>query len=245
MLVLCLAVNLSCETAILADNSKKIIFSPNRFGEEQIRLMLADRPEMKKMIKDQDPIWKWAVKQFEGESGHNRIYWNNQDLYDKGFEYDSEHHYDTYKKTGFIRLRKLDRFGKPTSTEKLIYFLVFELNNIQSSPKFKAVIQSALKGDMTEDQWIEKNTRIEYEAYRKTIDFYKTVFFPLAKTRHFHLHPFHWGADGPTTYAGWIARYDDRSEYPWSYWGKYYRTVIEPSVKYLKKERETDASLTR
>ena len=206
-----------------------------QFGEQQVKKMLVDRPQMAKILLKNEPIWPWAVRQLAGEAANQRIYWNSSALSDKGFEYDSDHSAPEPGEPGYIRLRKTDKYGKPMAAHRLLAALVFECYNINSSPAFDRVYQAVLKGKLSKDQYIEQNAQIEFEATRRTANFYRTVFEPLAKNRQYEIDPLYWEAESPTTYTAWRAQYTDRAGYPWSFWGKNYDESIVPYLKAVKK----------
>lgn len=210
-----------------------------QFGEQQLQTMLHDRPQMVNIIMQNEPIWPWAVRQFAGEAANQRIYWNSNELSDKGFEYDSDHSYPTKARLGCIRLRKTDEHGKALAPDRLLSAFVFECNNIRNGPAFHSVYETSLKGKISREQFIEQNTQIEFAATKRTADFYETVYLPLAQRRHYTVTPAYWEADSPKNYTDWIARYKDPAKYPWSYWGKYYDESIVP---YLKSVKNYDAS---
>lgn len=199
-----------------------------RFGEQQLQKMLIDRPELNKVIFKQDPVWRWAIRQFAGEGAKARIYWNSGDLSCKSFEYDAEHNYPLPTQQGCIRLRKTSQFGTPVLGEKLLSGFVFECYNIRNGPAFEKTNKAALTGAITKEQFIEQNTKIEYEAVSKTAKFYKEVYLPLATKRQSKTDAYLWGTYEPTKYADWRARFKDRTRYPWSYMEKYYDSLIKP-----------------
>lgn len=205
-----------------------------QFGEQQVKTMIVDRPQLAKILLKNEPIWPWAVRQFAGEAANERIYWSPGAV-GGGFEFDSEQSPPDRGTAGFIRLRKIDEHGKPLAPNRLLAAFVFECFNIRGGPAFDSLYEEALTGALSKDQYIEKGTRIEFAATRKAADFYRNIYLPLAKKRHYELDPFYWEAESPTTYAAWRAQYTDRSEYPWSFWGKYYDESIVPYLEAVKK----------
>jgi len=219
----------------------KATLSPQdlQFGEQQVQKLLIDRPRLAKVLLKNEPIWPWVVRQFAGEAAGQRIYWNSSALNDKDFDYDADHSAPEPGEPGYIRLRKTDKYGQPMAAERLLAALVFECYNINNSPAFDRVYQAALKGNLSQDQYIEQNAQIEFEAGRKTATFYHTIFEPLARKRHYNTAPLYWEAESPATYAAWRAQYTDRTGYPWSFWGKYYDESIVPYLKAVKKYKAT------
>lgn len=205
-----------------------------QFGEQQVKKMIADRPQLAKILLKNEPIWPWAVRQFAGEAANERIYWSSGAV-GGGFEFDAEQSPPDGGKPGFIRLRKTDEHGKPLAANRLLAAFVFECFNIRGGPAFDSLYEEALTGKLTKDQYIDKGTRIEFAATRKAADFYRTIYLPLAKKRNYDLDPQYWEAETPTTYPAWRAQYTNRAGYPWSFWGKYYDESIVPYLKAVKK----------
>ncbi len=210
---------------------QKISAADIAFGEQQLRQLITDRQEIKKIVEPQSVLWKWTVRQFAGEGLHQRIYWNAENMSDKTFEFYAEHNSPTPEAAGYIRLRKNHKDGKPVSADRLASGMVYELFNIQNSTAFDNYFESALAGKLTEEQWIESNTKLEFLAERKSAEFYRRIYLPMAKAKHFSTDPSYWGADRPDTYPAWRAQYTDKSEYPWSFWGTWYRNEIVPYLK--------------
>jgi hypothetical protein len=205
-----------------------------KFGAEQLERLLHDRPELNKMIIKGDSIWNWAVGQFAGVATGERIFWDESDLYSKSFECFGDNLYATPGKPGRIRLRKTDSDGKPMAADKLAYGLIYECSNIGSGPDYKRVDQSALRGELTKEQYIEDELRIEFRAYSKTKDVYQKILLPLTKIRLYPLDPSIWDFSGPKTCDSWVAQLLDQPGYPRDYYGDYYQYTLQPKSNFRR-----------
>jgi hypothetical protein len=201
--------------------AKRLSVKNLEYGEKQVRQMLKDRPGMGKYVNNREIIWKWAVRKFAGEDLGEVFDWN-PNLPQQGYNYD---HYGPWeRKKGFIRIR--DDF------ENLWVAAVYELFNIANTDKFKKVYEEACAGHLTKEQWITKNTKIEYGAVKKTKEFYGRVWEPWAKKKGFKTNPQIWYMWTPNSYSKWIKTYKNKLGYPWNSWGRYYD---ESMVPYLRK----------
>lgn len=205
-------------------------------GKAQLCQMLNDRPAMREFVQPGDKLWQWTIRQFAGEAAGVPIKWSTTKL-DKTGEYIAENEYPTERRPGYIRIRKTDAKGAPLSADTLWSSFVFECYNIGNGAKFQQVYIKALHSSCNEDQWIEDNTRIEYESYKKTRQFFDEVIEPMARQRNLKVDGRLWGKTVPATYQEWIANYKNRDEYPWSYWGHFYKNTVMPYRQKLKSNK--------
>jgi len=205
-------------------------------GHAQLCQMLSDRPAMRAFVQPGDKLWQWTIRQFAGEAAGVPIKWSTTKL-DKTDEYIAENEYPTERRPGYIRIRKTDAKGAPLSADTLWSCFVFECYNIGNGAKFQQVYIKALTSSCNEDQWIEENTRIEFESYKKTRQFFDEVIEPMARQRNIKVDSRLWGKTVPATYEEWIATYQNRGDYPWSYWGQFFKTTVLPYRERLKKGR--------
>ncbi|CAN5375957.1 hypothetical protein BH11CYA1_BH11CYA1_38400 [soil metagenome] len=204
------------------------------FGEQQLQKMLKDRRHLSEILQKKEPIWPWAVRQFAKEAGSERIFWNSTELTEKGYEYDSDHRSPSPGKPGYIRLRKTDQTGKLMAANRLLAAFVFESFNMRNSKAFEKLETEALHGKYSKNQYMDAGAKIDFAATRKTAEFYKTVYLPLANKRHYDTDTLYWEAETPATFAAWRAQYTDPKGYPWSFWGKDYDERIAPYLKAVK-----------
>lgn len=205
-------------------------------GKDQLCQMLSDRPVMREFVQPGDKLWQWTIRQFAGDAAGVPIKWSTTKL-DKTDEYIAENEYPTEGRAGYIRMRKTDAKGVPLSADTLWSSFVFECYNIGNGAKFQQVYIKALHSSCNENQWIEDNTRIEYDSYKKTRQFFDEVIEPMARQRNIKVDSRLWGKTVPATYEEWIAIYQNRNEYPWSYWGQFFKTTVLPYRERLNNGR--------
>lgn len=208
-------------------------------GESQIRKMMQDRPEMRRYVKLNDPVWTFCVRQFAGEAVGEPILWNNDPPeYQDG---NAENQGPLHGEKGWIRVRPCKtvgkRMGRKRSGEEMWSDAIFELFNIHNSVGFNRLYDAALADKVSRQDWITGNTELEYVAERKMASFYKRVWQPNMKIKGIVSHPETWQLGLPDTYEEWIAQYTDKSSYPWNIWGKYYDEQIVPYLKAVRKQK--------
>ena len=199
-------------------------------GEAQIELMLRDRPRMSECVRRGDPVWGWTVQHFAGDGMSHRIYWNNA-IGDNPISYNAESHYPTKYRRGSISIRRIDAHGDLLDCEELWKCAVFELCNVRNGPDFHAIYLKALRGQLTEDEFIRQNMAIEFRTSRDTTKFYQSVWSPWALKNNLQSHSEVWFADDPNTFVEWSSGFTDKNAYPWNSWGNYFKTKIVPYRK--------------
>jgi hypothetical protein len=202
------------------------------FGEEQMAKMLKDRPELGRYVSKADPIWQFGSRAFAGAAIGEPILWKSGT---PGEGYRSESLGPFQGQQGYIRIRKTRAFGdgrgQLLSCEELWSCAVFEIENIRNHRAFDVLYRMALKGELTREEWIRENSRLEYGALRRTADDFKQLWLPMARNRSISITMSFWGADTPTTYEIWISQYRDPNSYPWDVFGRYYDRQIVPYVR--------------
>lgn len=205
------------------------------FGEEQLKKLLNDRKAMNGYVRPGDPVWNQAVRGFAGETCGYRVYWNPEDL-DKPIVYAADHCFPyppLYKP--FIRLRAYGPNHVPYSGEYMWACLFFEMFNLANHTGFKSIYEKALTGTVSKEEWITENTKLEFLAVKRSINFYREYWRPQMKTMKIRTVPAHWKDGEKEDYQSWIAQYSKSDYYPYDFWGKYYDDSVVP---YLKKMAE-------
>jgi len=207
-------------------------------GEQQLEAMLRDSPAMRMFVMPGDDIWQWTVSRFEGAGTGLSVHWSSANPAGRMLSdcYWSDDHGDAY-----IRVRHFARPGTLKAFETLWSKAVFELLNLEGWREYRAVYRDALKGNVSLDQWIERNTRLEYAAHRRLKAFFARVWRPWARRVGVELNPTRWKVSVPDSYGEWMSDFsmNDPDGYPWNPWGEYYETQIVP---YLKKSAKAAAS---
>src|SRR5205814_1941164 len=122
--------------------------------------------------------------------------------------------------------------------EELWARAVFELENMRSTPAFEALYEQVCRGELTREQWIRRNTMLEYEAGKRTAEVYRKIWKPMREARGEPTSGSDWMEDSPATYEEWIAGYSNPDGYPWSFWGRYYDEEVEPYLRAINKRSE-------
>lgn len=221
----------------LSDLSTNLSSEDLKFGEEQMARMAKDRPEFARDVSKEDAIWEFCARAFAGATIGERVVWDNSPPQDKG--YLSENLGPFKGRPGFIRIRQnypsSENGGRPLNCEELWSCAVFELENMRGHKAFMALYYRALHGELSREDWIRENTRLEYGALRRTAEDYRRLWKPLTATRSVPNTRGLWGRNIPPTYEGWISLYRDPNSYPWDAFGDYYDRQIVPYVKDSKR----------
>ncbi|MDX2105119.1 MAG: hypothetical protein SFY67_01845 [Candidatus Melainabacteria bacterium] len=205
------------------------------FGMTQVDKMINDRKPMGFLVKKGDPIYNWAARQFAGEACGEHITWNNQEDLGKPAIYKADHCYPSKEEKAFIRIRSNNGSGNFYDEHSLWESCIFELHNIRNFKAFDKVYNDACKGKLTKEEWLRRNTMIEYKSNKAVKDFFYRNWAPFltAKGIDYRLHL--WDVDWtPETFEQWIGAYSDPTGYPYDYWGTYYDSQIIPYLKAMK-----------
>jgi tetratricopeptide (TPR) repeat protein len=164
-----------------------------RYGEEQLRQMLKNRPTMGKYGEDADVLYRWAARKFAGEDLGGRILWDASEV-PSGCSSDCQ---PTSRALRCIRLRGTyegaTEKGQKRPFEELWHDLVFELYNVTvSSHDFERLENEVAEGGLSRDQFVLGVINAESRAAERTRAFYIHVFLPWAKKHHVSTDPYLW-----------------------------------------------------
>lgn len=196
------------------------------FGQKQLEMLLTDRPEMKPFVKTGDSLWNWTVNQFAGEGSKNGIRWAGDFPANSPSTVDSA---ITISEQGpnTLRLRKSSRFGVPADGEMLWSRTVYELFNARgANANFHTLNEKAKNGLITREEYIRQIALFEYETWRQTIDFYKTVWRPHAEEQNLTASDIYWQTDLPATFEEWMSGFTNQNEYPYSCYGPAFDRIV-------------------
>jgi len=181
-------------------------------------------------VDEGDVIWSWAARRFAGEEHGERIWW---DLSLPVSAASADHRRSDTDSHAYIRIRPTVRtsWGEevPGDFARLWAGAVFELHNICNSERFNRIDQDAFLGELTKGEYVDGYTRLEYDAVRRTVDFYNRVWAPWARSKDLDPEDFLADVSFEPTYDKWAAQYaNSMSGYPEVPFGRYYDTVIVP-----------------
>lgn len=214
------------------------------YGMEQTDKMMEDRKPMAFLVKKGDPIYNWVSRQFAGEACGEHVAWNPEEDLGKPAQYKADHCYPSKDEKAFIRIRSNNGSGTFYDEHSLWESCIFELHNIRNFKAFDKVFHDACNGKLTKDEWLRRNTEIEYKSNKMVKDFYYKNWVPFLSSKGISGKDHVWDVDWtPSTYKDWIGAYArDPSGYPWDYWGTYFDSQIIP---YLKATREYKEALSK
>jgi len=205
------------------------------YGITQVDKMMNDRKPMGFLVKKGDPIYSWAVRQFAGEACGEHIAWNPEEDLGKPSIYKADHSYPSKEEKAFIRIRSNNGNGNFYDEHSLWESCIFELHNIRNFKAFDKVYQDACKGKCTKDEWLRRNTLIEYKSNVAVKEFFYRNWAPFLASKGIDSSAHLWDVEWtPETFEKWIAAYNDPTGYPWDYWGTYYDNQIVPYVKAMQ-----------
>lgn len=130
-----------------------------------------------------------------------------------------EHKRSEFTFDNSIRVRK----GMDCSEAWTVFF--YESYNIENTDEFKNLYKRAIRGEMTREEWVFENAKLEHAAADKFIIFAEDTLIPYFRSRGMktdHINDYVSFFSLPV--ESWMM--NDESSYPWNYWGKYYDTYM-------------------
>jgi|GEM_PF-3366864 hypothetical protein len=136
-----------------------------KFGENQMRRMLRDRPAMKKYVREGDALWTWGMRQFAGEYCKGGVEWEAE-APEGGFDSVAYHAFPDEGKKARIRVAKnysLKYFhpGEAKKAPELWYEAAIELCNLMSSKRFEEIEGDAKYGVIGREDYIFRMMAVE------------------------------------------------------------------------------------
>jgi tetratricopeptide (TPR) repeat protein len=176
-------------------SSKQLPAEALAHGEEQVRRMLHDRPEMAERVTEGDELWTWAARKFAGEDSGELIDWNPANPPGRfGAQSDPG---DDYKHPA-IRVRGAEdgkKSDEQPTLERLWAYAVVELYNQASRTEFDHIDQLASDGKIRRDDYVVATLDVEEQSAQRTRAFYLKVFLPWARARKLATEPGNWYCD--------------------------------------------------
>ncbi|WP_425398106.1 hypothetical protein [Aeoliella sp.] len=127
------------------------------FGRRQVEQMLDDRPDMRGVIPESHPLFTWVVTGFNGDRFGRRVYW----LADSPRGGYPSMHIPPYEELPpFIQLSA----GAELTPVDRWASVIFELHNLQGLDQSGKLVEQAMSGELTGEQYAMECVRLEYEA---------------------------------------------------------------------------------
>ncbi len=151
-----------------------------RHGEEQLRAIVRDRPEMAEFARPGDRLWTWAVRKLAGDEVGEPVYWNPRPLRHAP----AVHRIPTDDHAGFIQIAddpEIRGDREDTAFEQCWACLVFELHNMTFADEFAAVDKVVSSDKLERHNYVIAMSEIEDRAGQLQAAFYADVFLPWSK----------------------------------------------------------------
>jgi hypothetical protein len=173
-------------------------------------------------MQPQDEVWRWLEVHFYNHG--LTIRWsNNQSTL---LHYLARHTYSPDGHPVIFIARKLSS-GAPISAEAQLSGLVFELLNATHEDEFENVAAQGRLGEMSRDEFILANARIEFAVCHETQDFYHEVWRPHVLRNHLNDRGGNWHLAVGDDFDEWIAyhRRVSHDGYPDDVYGREYDAI--------------------
>jgi len=171
-------------------------------------------------VAEGDEIWDWAAGAYAGRELGFPVYWDNN-LPTSG--YAASHVIPRQGQVALLRIRPLEG-SSPLFFERAWCSFVYEIQNLKNASAFLAVYEEAVSQGVDRDEWIRRNTQLEFLAIERTRAFYEQVWEPWCCARGLVPTPGEWYANAGKTYEEWIA--GSVGPLAAEYWGTYFDEVL-------------------
>lgn len=222
------------------NGEKKLTQSEISHGDEQVRNMLRDRPEMSiyvdnsgvsRHIVPDDEIWKWSASKFAGKDFGMPISWSSEVPVYQGRCFWANH---SFVKR-FIRVGQVYSCGAETGSKMpfdlLWRFATFELLNIEGAAEFKKIHKDAIECKLNKEEYIRKNLEVEYAAVVLQNSFYKDVWLPWTKEKSVKSEARYWNIS-IEPFNTWVQRLKENMKPDgWENWEYFYDSELKPFIE--------------
>lgn len=223
-----------------AKTTSQVIYKPTKedlaHGKTQTERMLHDLPAMRQWLTKDNPFYDFAVQHYAADAQGRRIYW--VPFKEDGWKTRGANAVSVTAKgeyCGSISISKFDFQSKePLASENLWACLVFEGFNTFEGDRFNTIKSDAIKGRISREEFILRSSEDEYLNAKETNRLYLTKVVPWSKKTGIKTNGIYWYQNIPQTFEQDMKYYQDRSKYPWTFFGAYYDNFI---VKEQKKNR--------
>lgn len=206
------------------------------FGQEQLKQILRDRPDMADALTPNDPIRLWVISSLGGDRIGQRIFWSNE----LPLSGSVAEHWPAYQ--GCSPSIRLKPGPEVTGIDKWVG-LVYELFNLENSEGFALLHSRACEGKLNGDAYADGCAKLEFLALKKSKAFFEEHPIPQAKEGS---HPqYDQLRDLPETFPVYLEQFRDPDgtlDHP----GKYFKDEFDQRIApYIEKKRKWEASNLR
>jgi tetratricopeptide (TPR) repeat protein len=144
-----------------------------KFGEEQLRNMLCDRPEMAEWVEEGDALWSWTLRRFAGSAGV-RVSWDSRPAGPSGGI--SGRHLDG--SGGWIRVSTGHSDAPVLPGIDMWATTVTELHNVAHMRGWESILDKKDKGLLDREGFLFETHAWEEKSVQRTRAFYSKFLLP-------------------------------------------------------------------
>lgn len=140
--------------------------SGTHFGQRQVEQLLDDRPDLRQVIKNGDPIHRWLEEAFDGQYFGQRIYWCSNEP-----ENDLPSCFLLpFESSPALVLVSSDSKFNPFDKLAMV---VFELHNVKNSPEMLHTYRIAKAKRIDREEFADKMVGLEIRTLAETHKFFE------------------------------------------------------------------------
>lgn len=204
------------------------------FGRRQVEQMLDDRPDMRGVLPESHPLFTWVVTGFNGDRFGRRVYWladSPRGGYPSMFIPPYGEIPPFIQLSAGAELTPVDRWAS----------VIFELHNLQGFEQSDKLVEQAMRGELTGQQYAMECVRLEYEAgLRAKEQFLKS---PIPEAQHKRNPVYHQILSMKPTFAEHQADLKAKGQ-PlgnYDYFLDHYKRVLAPAMQANQSDDKTAA----
>lgn len=206
-----------------------------RFGELEVRRMIADRPVLKCLMSDDKTLFDWLSEGFAGGSGCGPIAWDNKDL----ALWIASHRAPENGQPAKICLAEscVNNAGArvPMTESKAVAAVVFELFNLRRTAYYEWLTSEARAGRLTRNDYATLVAVGEHAAEMDTKAFFLGVAEPWLIRNGIARDVRDWCLDVPMVFELFCLEKCSSEGYPWAVYGIQYDLIRgRPAVQILE-----------
>jgi hypothetical protein len=164
----------------------------------EVEEMFKDRPSMR--VPQSSKLYREALVSFQG------LRWSEES---------PAPHSSQFTLDGEVKVRE----GLSPGEAWTVFF--FEKYNSQRAPEFEKIWQRGLRGELSREEWVLENTKLEHRAATEFLSFIDTLLLPEFRTLGIDtFEVVRYRESFSQDLKTWMSSPEE--SYPWNYWGKYY-----------------------
>jgi tetratricopeptide (TPR) repeat protein len=183
------------QAAISSQSSQPKTLSDDalRHGEQQLRRMLHDRPEMVLIAEEGSFLWNWALRKFAGEDLDSLVDWSPEHVSLSA----AASYIPVGTEHAAVQVNPCDS-SVPVSfrPDRLWSCFVFETFNLRAHAQFNELHTVAVQGGIERESYIRRTLAVEDQSQALTRRWYVNTFLPQLDSRYAEFtSPYQWHWD--------------------------------------------------